>query len=194
MKHQIIKPTSQLNKNLCCGVLSLLCTINWAQSQTKSPPSGDAMLVGEQFSEVHNQIREIQLKATETKAVKKAQAKFSEAMNQAMLKADPEIEKDLKRSNELLAKIRAHPDIDNPQAREQNMELKKMLLDYRYLERKLTPARKLAAEEPKCKEQLEKLEEVTLTEMKKINPDTQALMDKKETLAARYRELRKTVN
>ncbi|MEM6883451.1 MAG: hypothetical protein AAF571_00360 [Verrucomicrobiota bacterium] len=171
-----------------------LFTIVVVHSLPAEVTRGDLLLIDEQFGEVHNQIYEIQMKANETKAVKKAQAKFEETMNKAMLKLDPDIKDDLEQSNKLLEKLREHPQIDNPQAREMNLELKKMLLDFKFLERKLTPARKEAAEAPECKKELERLEEVTMTEMKKIAPNIQELMDKKEELATRYKELKKQVN
>ncbi|MEM1157524.1 MAG: hypothetical protein AAF649_05505 [Verrucomicrobiota bacterium] len=172
------------------GLFALLLILTAAQAQTRD----DLALVGEKFREVHNQIHEIQMQATQSDAVKKAQDQFSETMNKAMLQADPEIEEDLKKSNALLEQIRNHPEIDDPRAREMNLELKKMLLDYRFLERKLTPARKEASEAPECKKELENLEKVTLAEMKKIHPEIEDLMNRKEELAARYRELRRVVN
>lgn len=175
--------------------LGLMINFVHAQPVTDpaSSPTSQLQEVGKKFQEVHNQIHEIQKKATETKAVQKAQKEFVEAMNAAMLKADPEVEEDLKKSNELLEKIRSHPQIDDPVARERDLELKKMLLDYRFLERKLSPAREKAAEEPKPKEKFEKLQEVILVEMKKLNPDTQKLMDRKDALEDKYRELRRIV-
>lgn len=179
-------------------LLTVLLLALWSaapvSAQNNDIYTGELKDVGEQFREVHNQIHEIQLKAGETDAVKKAQDQFANVMNQEMLKADSSIEEDLNKSNALLKKIRNHPQINDPRAREQNLELKKMLLDYRFLERKLTPARKEAAEAEACKKALKNLEEVTMAEMKKINPDIQKLMDRKDALAAKYRELRKQVN
>lgn len=173
--------------------LAILFTVSLGHNLSAEVTRGDLLLIDEQFGEVHNQIYEIQKKAKETKAVKKAQDKFQQVMNKAMLKADSDIKEDLERSNELLEKIRNHPQIEDPRARETNLKLKKMLLDYRFLERKLSPARKEAAENPKCKEALEDLEKVTMAEMKKIEPGIQDLMDKKDSLAARYQELKKQV-
>lgn len=199
MKHQKKLHHSPQRKNLCAGFLFLLVMGAPLYGQTSTPdPATDTDIaklrqVGEQFQDVHNQIHEIQVKATQTKAVQKVQKEFTDAMNKAMLKIDPEIEEDLKRSNELLEKIRSHPQINDPRAREQDLELKKMLLDYQYLERNMTPVRREAAEEPECKEKFEKFQSTILAEMKKIDPNTQDLMDRKEKLASEYRDLRKIV-
>jgi len=150
--------------------------------------------IEEEFQKVHNQIHEVQKEATKTKAVQKAQEEFTRVMDEAMLKLSPDDKETLQRSKELLEKIRAHPNVDDPRVREQDLELKKMLLDYKFLERKLTPARREAAQEPQCQEKFEKLEEVLLKEMKKINPDIDQLMDHKEKLAAEYREIRQVAD
>lgn len=142
-----------------------------------------------QIEQITQKLSSAQQEALKKEKVQEKQIEFRKAMSVAIVKQNPEMESVLEEHDTLAEKLENSPDLKKPQG-QRSQKFQQRLQKYRQLQQKVSAERQKAAQKEKVQKKRKAFENLLISEMSKVEPETPQLMEKRQGLMQQFRALR----
>ncbi|MEX2577877.1 MAG: hypothetical protein WD342_02370 [Verrucomicrobiales bacterium] len=197
-------------KERSIAVLALTLTAAWAgnawtqdQSQGAAPqqqapqqgqPAPEVMQemqeIRTQLDEVNQRLAAAQQQAMVKPEVQKEQVNYEQALTEAVVAENPELEEAVRKRQQLVENLQGSPELQKPE-QERTQEFQEKLDEYRQIEQTIAPKRNEVAQKPEIAEKRQQVEAVLIAEMSKIEPQANELLDARAKLTERFQQLQR---
>ncbi len=132
----------------------------------------------QEYMELNQSLQQIQQQALSDKDIRAMNEKFSNKVETAMLKENPELEPEIIKRNELIEQFEKESENASPE------KLEEIKSEYDNVAQKLQPVQEEIMQKEEFQAEVQKIEGAVIDKMEEINPETPKMLERMNELVA----------